>query len=470
MNLKRSFPAFALLAAFAVFTASGCRSTEGGNASVADAASAPTIKYDFGSGPAPAGWTKVTPDLAYNDARGFGFEGPAGTTVTAFTGGSGAVTGDGVKSDKPFFFTFKVPSEGNWRVTVTLGEPSAPSLTTINAEIRRLMVLHAATRAGETKTVSFLVNTRTAKIPDGTTVRLKPRETQGEAIAWDDKIQLEFNDTHPAISSLTVARADDVPTVYLIGDSTMTDQPGMPTTSWGQFLPIFFKNTVAIANHGESGEAYSAFRGERRLPKLLSVIKPGDWVISQFGHNDEKERERGPEYGAFKNYATEMRNYTKEIRAKGAHLILVTPMARHEFTADGKVKNTHDDYPDAVRAVAKELDVPLIDLTAMSTTMMNVLGDKGSWKLFSRGQDATHHDPYGAWELAKCIAQGIRDTKAEPAQWLSADFKGFDPAKPDPIASFTVPESPRRGGGGGPAGAQRNGKAPTDDPSKPYGQ
>lgn len=448
--MNRSLLAFALLSAFAV------------------SARAQTIKYDFGSGLAPAGWTKVTPDLAYSDERGFGFEGPAGTTVTAFTGGSASVTSDGVKSDKPFFFTFKVPSEGNWRVTVTLGEPSAPSLTTINAEIRRLMVLHAATKAGETKTVSFLVNTRTAKIPDGTVVRLKPRETQGEAIAWDDKIQLEFNDAHPAVSSLTVERADSVPTVYLIGDSTMTDQPGMPTTSWGQFLPIWFKNTVAIANHGESGEAYSAFRGERRLPKLLSVIKPGDWVISQFGHNDEKERERGPEYGAFKNYATEMRNYTKEIRAKGAHLILVTPMARHEF-ADGKVKNTHDDYPDAVRAVAKELEVPLIDLTAMSTTMMNVLGDKGSWKLFSRGQDATHHDPYGAWELAKCIAQGIRDTKAEPAQWLSDDFKGFDPAKPDPIESFSVPESPRRGGGPA-AGAQRNGKAPADDPSKPYGQ
>ena len=433
---------------------------------------AQAIKFDFGSGPAPAGWTKASPDLIYTEERGFGFEvlpGGAAPAPTAFGAGGASVTGDGVKSTAPFLFTFKVPAEGNWRVTVTLGgDPSAASLTTISAEIRRLMVLHAATKAGETKTVSFIVNTRTPKLPDGTVVRLKPRETQGEAIAWDDKIQLEFNDAHPAITSLTAERADNIPTVYLIGDSTMTDQPGMPTTSWGQFLPIFFKNTVAIANHGESGEAYSAFRGERRWPKILSIIKPGDWVIAQFGHNDEKERDRGPTFGAFKNYATEMRNYTAEVRAKGAHIILVSPMQRHDF-ADGKVKNTHDDYPDAVRAVAKELNVPMIDLTAMSDTMMNVMGEKASWVLFSRGTDATHHNPYGAWELAKCIAQGIKDAKVEPAKWLVDDLPAFNPAKPDPFESYTVPDSPRRGGA---PGGQRGGApgAPADDPSKPYGK
>ncbi len=428
-------------------------------------ASAQSIKFDFGSGPARAGWTKVTPDLTYDDARGFGFEGAPSVVPTAFTGGGDPAKGGGVKAAAPFFFSFKVPAEGNWRVTVTLGgDPSAASLTTVSAEIRRLMVLHAATKPGETKEVSFIVNTRTPKLPDGRVVRLKPRETQGEAIAWDDRITLEFNDAHPAVCSLTAERVENIATIYLMGDSTMTDQPGMPTTSWGNFLPIFFKNTVAIANHGESGEAYSASRGELRLAKVLSFIKPGDWVVTQFGHNDEKERSRGPEFGAFKNYADEMRSYTKDIRAKGAHIILVTPMQRHEF-ADGKVRNTHDDYPDAVRAVAKELDVPLIDLTAMSDTMMNIMGEKPAWLLFSRGQDATHHSPYGAWELAKCIAQGLKDAKVEPAKWLVDDFAGFDPAKPDPIESFTVPNSPSRGGPGG----RRGGPPPADDPAKPYG-
>ena len=419
-------------------------------ACVAATASAQTIKFDFGSGKTPPGWTKVTPDLAYTEERGFGFEGGA---PTAFEGG--------VKSTAPFFFSFKVPAEGNWRVTATLGDPTAASLTTISAEIRRLMVLHAATKPGETTEVTFIVNTRTPKIPDGTVVRLKPRETQGEAIAWDDRISLEFNDAHPAICSLTAERVENIPTIYLLGDSTMTDQPGMPTTSWGQFLPIFFKNTVAIANHGESGEAYSASRGERRLAKVLSVLKPGDWVITQFGHNDEKERSRGENFGAFKNYADEMRIYTKEIRAKGAHILLVTPMQRHSF-ANGKVTNSHADYPDAVRAVAKEMVVPMIDLTAMSDKMMNTMGEKESWLLFSRGQDATHHSPYGAWELAKCIAQGLKDAKVEPAKWLVDDFAGFDPAKPDSFETFTVPDSPRRGG------APRAG-LPADDAAKPYG-
>lgn len=420
---------------------------------------AQTLKFDFGTGSAPKGWTKVAPDAAYTEERGFGFEGVPAQAPKAFSGGKDPVKGDGVKSDAPFFFTFKVPAEGNWRVTATLGDASAPAVTTVNAEIRRLMALHVATKAGETKEVTFIVNTRTVKIPDGTTVRLKPRETQGEAIAWDDRISLEFNDAHPAISSLVVERADKLPTVYLIGDSTMTDQPGMPTTSWGQFLPFFFKNTVAIANHGESGESYSSFRGEKRLAKLLSVIKPGDWVISQFGHNDEKERTKGAAFGAFQNYAEEMRNLTKELRAKGAHIILVSPMHRHEF-ADGKVKNTHDDYPDAVRAVAKEMNAPLIDLTAMSEKLLNALGDKPAWLLFSRGEDATHHSPYGAWELAKCVAQGLRETKAEPAKWLRNDLAAFDPAKPDAFEAYTVPNSTRRPA---PAGAA------TEDGAKPYG-
>ncbi|MGD1031124.1 MAG: rhamnogalacturonan acetylesterase [Opitutaceae bacterium] len=435
---------------------------------IASSAHGQPIKFAFGTGPAPAGWTRVAPDLRYSDALGYGFEGPPGVVPTAFSSGGDPLAGNGVEATAPFYFSFRIPEEGNWRVTVTLGNPSTATLTTISAEIRRLLVLHAATRPGETREVSFIVNTRTPKIPDGTTVRLKPRETQNEANAWDDRITLEFNDTHPAICSLTAERAENVPTIYLIGDSTMTDQPGMPTTSWGQFLPIFFKNTVAIANHGESGESYHDFRAERRLAKLLSVIKPGDWVISQMGHNDEKERARGPAFGAFKNYADEMRAYTREIRAKGAHIILVTPMQRHSFV-NGRVANTHDDYPDAVRAVARELDVPLIDLTAMSDRMMNVMGDQPSWVLFSRGQDSTHHSPYGAWELAKCVAQGIRDANVEPAKWLSDDFTGFDPGKPDPIGSFTVPNSPSRGGPPGRGRGGPRGGPPADDASKPYG-
>jgi hypothetical protein len=150
-------------------------------------------------------------------------------------------------------------------------------------------------------------------------------------------------------------------------------------------------------------------------------------------------------------------------------------MHRHAF-ANGKVQNTHDDYPDAVRAVAKELNVPMIDLTAMSEKLMNAMGDEPSWRLFSGGRDATHHSPYGAWELAKCIAQGLRDAKVEPAKWLVDDFATFDPAKPDPIESFTVPDSPRRGGPRGPGGPDgpggpggRRGGPPADDAYKHYG-
>ena len=88
---------------------------------------------------------------------------------------------------------------------------------------------------------------------DGDQVHLKPREKTNEWWAWDDKLTLEFNGTHPALRSLEIEKAD-VPTVFLLGDSTVCDQPAEPWNSWGQMLPRFFKPEVAIANHAESGE------------------------------------------------------------------------------------------------------------------------------------------------------------------------------------------------------------------------
>jgi hypothetical protein len=240
--------------------------------------------------------------MAYTKDRGFGFE-PGAQVVSVDRSGTAGAGQDPlhqhfITGEKPFYFSAHVPAEGNYRVTVTLGDAAGESTTTIKAELRRLMVEKVHTESGQFATVSFIVNTRTPKIPevDGITagvVRLKsPRESVMEAWGWDDLLTLEFNNARPAICAIEIAPVD-VPTVFLIGDSTMCDQPREPFSSWGQMLPNFFQPDIAVANHAESGETYRDSIGRRRLDKILSLMKPGDYLIMQFGHNDQKADRRG---------------------------------------------------------------------------------------------------------------------------------------------------------------------------------
>src|SRR5580704_10787486 len=170
-----------------------------------------------------------------------------------------------------------------------MGDPGGESTTTIKAELRRLMVEKVHTAKGETKKVSFVVNVRTPLISTGGEVKLKPREKTMEAPAWDNKLTLEFSNSEPKVTSISIEKVD-VPTLYIAGDSTSTDQPREPFNSWGQMLTRFFKPEIAIANHGESGESLKSFIGAKRLDKIASLIKPGDWLLIQMGHNDQKEK------------------------------------------------------------------------------------------------------------------------------------------------------------------------------------
>ncbi len=160
-------------------------------------------------------------------------------------------------SDQPFLFSVAVP-EGNYKVTVTLGDANAASTTTVKAELRRLMLEKIHADAGKTETRTFAVNVRTPQIAGGGEVHLKPREKTSEMMAWDDKLTLEFNGDRPSVSSLEISSAD-LPTVYILGDSTVCDQPKEPWNSWGQMLTRFLNPDVAVAYHAESGESLRQF-------------------------------------------------------------------------------------------------------------------------------------------------------------------------------------------------------------------
>ncbi len=371
----------------------------------------------------------VAQPAPYSQGWGYGFEGDLPAAGASSVGG------------KPFFFSFDAP-EGNYRITVTLGADAA-SDTTIKAELRRLMAEPVAVPAGGTVTRTFIVNVRTPALPGGGVVKLKaPRESEQEARDWDSRVTLEFDGANPEVKSLTVDAAD-VPTIYLLGDSTVCDQMGEPYASWGQMLPDFFKPGVAIANHGESGESVSASIGRGRFDKILSLIRPGDVFIVQFGHNDMKEKAKDPD--AAKKYKAGLIEWAKAVKAKGATAVIVTPMNRHTFE-NGKVINSLEEYPQMAREAAAESGAQLIDLNAQSKILYESFGEQGSLHLFEHNEDyskmdATHHSPFGAYELAKIIVEGLRADKLPIAKQVRDDLPRFDPAHPDAEADFKVPPS-----------------------------
>ena len=392
------------------------------------------IRYDFGSGKVPTSPSKVGEADTFSKERGYGFEPGANLTCSA---SSGKTASGYCSSNKPFYFSTVIP-EGNYRVTIVFGSKKEASSTTVKAELRRLMIEKVEARTGEFATRSFVVNVRRPQISAAGEVKLKDREKASERWAWDDRLTLEFNGSHPVIDTIEIEPVN-VPTVFLLGDSTVCDQPTEPYASWGQMLTRFFDNKVAIANNAESGESLKSSLGAKRLDKVLSQMKPGDYLLIQYAHNDEKEKGEG--VGAFTTFKASLKQFVDAARKKGGIPILITPMHRRTFDADGKITNSHGYYPEAVRQAAKEENVPLVDLTAMSKDLYEALGPIKSGALFKEG-DGTHHTNYGAYELAKCIVRAIRDQKLPLAKYLINGLPKFDPKKPDEFATFAVPASP----------------------------
>lgn len=394
-------------------------------------------KYSFGANALP-GFTRVAPDAVYSPERGYGFD--LGSKVT---GSAGSVAGT---NNRPYFFSTKL-GPGAYEVKVTLGNSTAETVATVKSETRRLNLEAVRVPAGQQKTFTFLVHLRVPQLPDGRLVRLKDREklldwlfvkweTEGEItfleLEWDEKLTLAFSDANPALSSIEITEAKSPTTVYLIGDSTVTDQMMEPWGAWGQQLPRFFKPPVLIANYAQSGETTASFIGELRWEKLLSEIKAGDFVLMQFGIND-----RAMQDAQFKGY---FEKYIDETRAKGAIPVLVTSQNLRRLTPEGKGTNTLGTKPDVMRQVAREKNAALIDLNEMSMRLYEAIGPEDLPKAFT---DGTHQNGYGSYELARCVTQGIIDLKLPIAAHVVDDWKTYDPAKPMKAADFKLPDDPQ---------------------------
>lgn len=385
--------------------------------------------------------TKQQP--VYSDAVGYGYD-----VVEAPT----------AKSVSPFYFSVKV-SDGNYRVTVRLGNKKRDGETTVRAESRRMMVEKCVTKKGKFQEFSFIINKRNVDIPsfkgiDGkdtqpAVVHIKSGEKG--SLTWDDKLTLEFNGAAPCVESIKIVPDTTATTVFLCGNSTVVDQGKEPWASWGQMFPRWFTG-ISIANYAESGLTATSFMAQNRLQKILSLIKEGDYVICEFGHNDEKEK--GPGTGAWYHYTVALKKFVDMVRAKKGYIIFCTPTQRRFFDADGKIKNTHGDFPEAMKAVAEREKVPLIDLNSDTKILFETMGVEDSKHLLvhypmgtfpwqeKKFSDNTHFNPFGAYEVSKLVVMGLKRLNSPLVKNISSDWVDFSPSQPDNWQTFYWPLSP----------------------------
>jgi lysophospholipase L1-like esterase len=408
-----------------------------------------SFKFDFGSGKPQHGYIQITERIKYSPEKGYGFESTSDLISQNFEKKTKAED-DFVTSIKPFYFSVKLP-EGNYNVKLVLGDKFGTSTTTIKAECRRLMVEKIETEKGKFATTEFTVHVKDSVIrPSGMKVRLKPREIN--YFHWDDKLTLEFNGVSPKICAVEIEKAENIPTVFLAGNSTVVDQAEEPWAAWGQIIPAFFQpKKIAIANYAESGETLKAFKGEGRLEKLWSMSKPGDYLFIEFAHNDQKPG--GNHLDPFTTYKQTLKEWIAEARKRQMIPVLVTSMNRRSFDSSGHIINTLDDYPEAMRQTGKEENAAVIDLNAMSKILYEAWGPEKSIRAFvhfpantfpnqpNELKDNTHFTYYGAYELAKCVVNGIKQNIPSLAKYLKKTMPVFDPSHPDPFEQFHIPPS-----------------------------
>lgn len=348
-------------------------------------------------------------------------------------------------SDKPFYFSVPV-EDGNYMVTVTLGSKKQATHTVVRAESRRLMVEDCTTKKGQFVTYSFIVSKRSPVIDGTRRVSLKPRER--DYLNWDNLLTLEFNGSAPAVKSIRIERDMTATTVFLCGNSTVVDQEEEPWASWGQMIPRWFTDKVAISNHAESGLSARTFINGNRLEKILLMLKPHDYVFVEFGHNDQKEHQTGD--GAWYHFQYQLKIFVDKVRDAQATIIFVTPTQRRRFdeATHTKILETHGDYPDAMREVARREIVPVIELHDMTRDFFETLGFEGSKKALVHypantfpGQDKalednTHFNPYGAYEVAKMVVMGMKKEGLPIVNDLRPEWQDFDAKHPDDPNAF----------------------------------
>lgn len=201
-------------------------------------------------------------------------------------------------------------------------------------------------------------------------------------------------------------------TLYIAGDSTAAQKfaDAAPETGWGMALPFFLGKGLSVSNHAVNGRSSKSFFDEGRLDAILGVIAPGDLLLIQFGHNDEKVADPVRYTEPWTTYQDYLRLYVDGAQARGARPVLATSVERRKFDSGGNAVPTHGDYPAAMRALAEEEHVALLDIQAQSIALWQEVGVEETKKYFNwteTEQDNTHFNPPGAIAVARLVAAGL---------------------------------------------------------------
>ena len=220
--------------------------------------------------------------------------------------------------------------------------------------------------------------------------------------------------------------------VWLIGDSTMANKEtkAYPETGWGMPFTYFFDSTVVVDNRAKNGRSTKSFIAEGLWQPVLDNLQEGDYVFIQFGHNDEGKEKVG-RYTTPEEFKQNLLRYVNESRSKKAVPILITPVTRRNFDSTGRIRETHPVYADAVKEVAQQSKVPLIDLDEKSKALLQQYGPENSKILFNYldagehpnypdgRKDDTHFSELGARKMAELVLAEIRNLHLELEQRIA---------------------------------------------------
>jgi lysophospholipase L1-like esterase len=205
-------------------------------------------------------------------------------------------------------------------------------------------------------------------------------------------------------------------TLFVAGDSTAAQKyaDAAPETGWGMALPFFLHRELTVANHAVNGRSTKSFLDEGRLDTVLTAIRPGDLLLVQFGHNDQKTSDPARGTDPWTTYQDNLRVFVEGARSRGALPVLATSVERRKFDAAGTALRTLGAYPAALREVAREADVPLLDVEALSLALWQRLGPEATKTYFNwtaTEQDNTHFNPPGAIAVARLVAGELLRTR-----------------------------------------------------------